>query len=270
MDRQYQFNYVLRGDRNLPKVLFLHGFMGSCHDFAETIANLPQFCCLAIDLPDHGQTKIKQTNYQMSDVAKAIITLLLELDFHRCSLVGYSMGGRIALYLAIHFPQYFHGLVLESASAGLSSQLERDRRIVRDLQLARQLESGSLADFLQRWYANPLFNSFREHPCYQQAIVKRLNNNPQQLARSLRQIGLGSQPNLNPLLFLTQLPLLLIVGELDCKFMAIGQKIAKSCPQANLIIVKNTGHNVHFEHHKKFARLLLHFLTEVATTVGNN
>ena len=267
---EYQFNYIISDDRHLPKVLFLHGFMGSCRDFAETIASLPQFCCLAIDLPDHGQTKTLETNYQMSDVAKAIITLLRELNFQRCSLVGYSMGGRIALYLAIYFPQYFCGLVLESASAGLPSQPERDRRVVRDAQLALQLESTSFADFLQQWYANPLFDSFRQHPRYPQAIVERANNNPRQLARSLRQIGLGSQPNLNPLLSSVQLPLLSIVGELDRKFVAIGQKIVNSCPHACLKIVNNTGHNVHFEQPKQFTLLLQHFLTEAAKPVRYN
>ena len=261
---KYRFNYIMSGDRHLPKVLFLHGFMGNCHDFAEAIALLPQFCCLAIDLPDHGKTKTLETNYQMSDVAEAIIILLQKLDFKPCTLVGYSMGGRIALYLAIYFPQYFCGLVLESASAGLPTQPERDRRMAKDAQLARQLESTSFTNFLQRWYANPLFDSFRNHPRYQEAIIKRANNNPQQLARSLRQIGLGSQPNLTPLLGQIQLPIMIIVGELDHKFVAIGQKIAHSCPHIHLKIVDNTGHNVHFEQSEQFAKLLLHFLQEIS------
>lgn len=138
--------------------------MGDCHDFAQVISNLGEFCCLTVDLPGHGQTTVQQdSDYQMSNVAQAVVQLLIELNIKQCILVGYSMGGRIALYLAIHFTQHFQGVILESATPGLSSQLERDRRIAQDLKLAEQLESLNLADFIQQWYSKPLFASFVGH-----------------------------------------------------------------------------------------------------------
>jgi 2-succinyl-6-hydroxy-2,4-cyclohexadiene-1-carboxylate synthase len=173
------------------------------------------------------------------------------------------MGGRIALYLAIHFPQYFAGVILESASPGLSSQLERDRRIVHDLKLAEQLESADFADFIQQWYSNPLFRSFVLHPDYQKAIARRLRNNPSQLAKSLRFNGLGTQPSLWNSLTEIKISLLLIVGELDAKFVKINQMMAQSCPQASLQSVNNTGHNVHFEEPSEFCQLLKYFVARL-------
>jgi 2-succinyl-6-hydroxy-2,4-cyclohexadiene-1-carboxylate synthase len=261
INQEYQFNYVLKGDRHQPIILFLHGFMGNCHDFDQVINNLGEFCCLMVDLPGHGQTKVQQdSDYQMPNVALALTRLLAELEIKQCILVGYSLGGRIALYLAIHFPQYFQGVILESASPGLSNQLERDRRIIQDYQLAAQLESSDLADFIQQWYSQPLFASFVQHPNYPQAIARRLGNDSYKLAKSLRLIGLGTQPTLWNSLEKLQLPLLLMVGELDAKFVMINQMMAQSYPQASLQIVEGAGHNVHFEYPAKFRKLLKHFI----------
>ena len=254
----YQFHYVLVGKKNKPVILFLHGFMGSCEDFAE-VADLlkDNFCCLLIDLPGHGKTKVKSDlDYQMPEVAIAIISLLKQLAIERCFLVGYSMGGRLALYLAVFFPQYFQKIVLESASPGLESELDRNNRIKRDLEIANRLKTQNFNLFLQQWYANPLFSSFVKHPNYQQAIAKRLKNNPNNLAKSLIYMGLGVQPSLWKHLESIQLPILLIVGKLDVKFVAINQRISSLSPQFGIEIVENTDHNVHFGRSLNFARLL--------------
>ncbi|WP_255413968.1 2-succinyl-6-hydroxy-2,4-cyclohexadiene-1-carboxylate synthase [Pleurocapsa sp. CCALA 161] len=249
-------------------MLFLHGFMGNCDDFAQVISNLEEFCCLMVDLPGHGQTTVQQdSDYQMPNVAQALVQLLIALNIKQCILVGYSMGGRIALYLAIHFTQYFQGVILESASPGLSIQLERDRRIAQDLKLAEQLETSDLADFIQQWYGKPLFASFVGHSDYPQAIARRLCNDPYKLAKSLRLIGLGIQPSLWKSLPKIQIPLLLIVGELDTKFVQINQMMANSCPHATLQSANNTGHNVHFEDPFQFTQLLKDFIARLSSTI---
>lgn len=254
-----KFHYIFHGNRTQPVILFLHGFMGDCHDFDGAIEHLSEFCCLTVDLPGHGRTEVRQdSDYQMENIALGLIELLTQLQIERCILVGYSMGGRIALYLTIHFPQFFIGTVLESASPGLATKLERDRRIIRDLRLSDRLETESFTDFLDRWYANPLFESFIIHPNYQKAIYFRLQNDPLKLAKSLRGCGLGQQPSL-----WERLPeierLLMIVGELDSKFCSINQKMFDLAPQAYLTIVENSGHNVHFEHPVKYSQLLKDF-----------
>ena len=252
--------------------MLLHGFMGDCRDFSAIVARLQGFCCLVVDLPDHGQTQVDlpdrgrtqvapNLHYQMDDVAKGLIELLDELAIEQCWLAGYSMGGRIALYLASYFPQYFWGVILESASPGLKTQQERDRRVIRDLQLARQLESGDLTQFIRQWYANPLFESFTRQSNFSEAIARRLDNNPYKLARSLRSIGLGMQPSLWDLLPQVNPPLWLIVGAWDRKFVAIAREIVTICPQASLNIVKNTGHNVHFEQPEQFVKAIETFFS---------
>ena len=267
----YRFNYVIQGDRRQPVILFLHGFMGDCHDFNQVIDSLPNYCCVMVDLPGHGYTEVKQdANYRMSELAQALTVLLTKLNIRQCILLGYSLGGRIALYLAIHFPQYFYGVILESASPGLATQSERDRRIAKDLQLAQALESVDLVDFIQQWYQNPLFASFVAHPDYQQAIARKLNNNPDKLAKSLRYIGLGQQPNLHHRLSEIQIPLLLIVGELDLKFVNINQTMINSIPNANLTVIDNCGHNVHFEHSAKFSQLVKHFVRRWSPSVDSD
>jgi 2-succinyl-6-hydroxy-2,4-cyclohexadiene-1-carboxylate synthase len=270
LSQDYLFNYSVIGDRSTgslvdrqkPVIFFLHGFLGNSQDFLAVIDLIsPEFCCLVLDLPGHGQTEVKQDiNYHLPNLAQALIALLEQLNIQQCFLVGYSLGGRIALYLTICFPQYFLGVVLESASPGLKTQPERDRRIQQDLQLAKQLESQNLADFLQQWYSQPLFSSFAQHPNFQQALIRRLNNNSVKLSKCLRYLGLGRQPSLWSHLKNIQIPLLLVVGELDEKFVAINREIANLCPQANLNIVKNSGHNVHFEKFLEFTKLINCFL----------
>ena len=234
--------------------------MGDLDDFSPAIAYLSDFCCLLLDLPGHGRTQVNQDlDYQMSATAAALVELLQQLAIADSLLAGYSMGGRLALYLAVHYPQYFRGVVLESASPGLKTQSERDRRIARDLELARSLEKGNLAQFISQWYANPLFESFTRHPNYQQAIARRLNNNPLQLAKSLRLMGLGMQPSLWNFLSDISLPTLLMVGELDHKFVAINRQVVELCPQADLKIIKQTGHNIHFEQPQQFAQAIAVF-----------
>lgn len=261
MNQDYCFNYTFVGNRQKPIILFLHGFLGDRQDFSAVIDLISSdFCCLLLDLPGHGHTIVQQDcNYLLPNIAKAIVELLTCLQIRQCFLVGYSLGGRIALYLGIYFPQCFLGVVLESASPGLKTKLERDRRILQDFELAKQLESQELAIFIKQWYNQPLFDSFRQHPSFFQASLKRLNNDPFKLAKCLRYSGLGMQPSIWQQLSSNYIPLLLIVGELDLKFVAINQEIANICSQVSLQIVKNTGHNIHFENPQIYAQLLYKF-----------
>ena len=101
---------MLIGDRRNKPILFLHGFMGNGADFYPVVEELAEFCCLLVDLPGHGLTQVNgNEHYQMPQVALSLISLLEKLDINSCLLTGYSMGGRLALYLIIYFPEYFCG-----------------------------------------------------------------------------------------------------------------------------------------------------------------
>jgi 2-succinyl-6-hydroxy-2,4-cyclohexadiene-1-carboxylate synthase len=281
----YVFSYRLDGDSSNPVILFLHGFMGDRYEFQPAIANLSQqFYCVAIDLPSHGQTDLthqgtdqftyqdscynENSCYTIEFTARLIIKFLELLNIERCFLVGYSMGGRVALYLTIHFPKYFSKVVLESASAGLRTDMERSDRLARDQQLADKLENLEISDFrlfLENWYQQKIFGNLRSHSNFPQLLEQRLQNSPRQLAKSLRYLSTGMQPSLWGDLPKIEMPLLLLVGELDTKFVQINQQIAQACKCSQLEIIPNCGHNIHFENPDIFVEKIQTFLETIRT-----
>jgi 2-succinyl-6-hydroxy-2,4-cyclohexadiene-1-carboxylate synthase len=263
-----QFGYSLTGKNDRPPILFLHGFMGDRRDFAPVTSYLvDHYRCLAIDLPGHGKTRVmKEAEYGMALTARAIVGVLDQLHISKCFLVGYSMGGRLALYLAVHFPERFIKTVLESASPGLKTEEERGRRSQQDWHLATKLETTNFTEFLTNWYEQPLFASIKRRMdrskmslTLAQMLERRQQNQPHELAKSLRNLGTGSQPSLWAELAQNQVPLMLLVGELDHKFVQINQEMVAHCPSAQLRVVKDCGHNVHSENVQDFVESLRGF-----------
>lgn len=246
----YQFHYSFKGSRDNPPILLLHGFMGSSDDFKNAMALLAdQFYCIAVDLPGHGKTKVLGGDecYTMPNTAQALIYLLDKLKIKKCFLVGYSMGGRLALYLTLHFPERFEKVVLESASPGLKTTQEQLSRIEYDSKLARELEESDFYAFLVAWYNQAIFKNLKQHPNFENLIKSRVGNNPLELAKSLRYMGTGSQLSLWQKIEYNEIPLLLLVGEKDDKFKAINAEMACICNVAYIKIIKDCDHNIHFE-----------------------
>jgi len=249
MQATFELDYYLTGDCHQPLILFLHGFMGNKHEFDLAVGMLGnKFSYLTVDLPGHGTQVFNSDKcYEMENTAQALISLLDELKIKRCFLVGYSMGGRLALYLNLNFPQYFSKVILESANPGLLTDIERLERTNRDEQIARKLERSDFTAFLNNWYKQPIFGSMHQHPKFTQLIENRLQNNPKELAKSLRFMGTGRQPSLWQKLKENNNPLLLLVGENDDKFVDVNKKIFNLCPLTLLQIISNCSHNIHFE-----------------------
>lgn len=230
-------------------VVFLHGFLGSGAEFEAITAQLGDRS-LTIDLPGHGETRFSN-QYTMENTAAAIVGLLDELAIGRANLVGYSMGGRLALYLALNYRERFPKAIVESGSPGLKTEQERRERRESDRALADRIEAD-FDQFLIDWYNQSLFQSLKAHPQFERMLKERSRNNPVELARSLREMGAGMQPNLWEKLRSHQQPLLLMAGERDHKFVVLNQEMASLCKTAELAIVPNTGHNIHFERPKVF------------------
>jgi 2-succinyl-6-hydroxy-2,4-cyclohexadiene-1-carboxylate synthase len=254
----YRFHYEQYGESHLPKVLFLHGFMGCGKDFASLIHTLlPNVCCLTVDLPGHGQTEVfEPSGYGMDAIAPALLQLLQHLNFVPCHLMGYSMGGRLALYLACKFPQQFLSLFLESASPGLATEAERVLRQQQDEILATELESEHWPTFLARWYAQPLFDTLRHSLQFDEMLQRRLHNHPHLLAQALRGFGTGVQPSLWSEMAALTMPITLVVGDRDLKFVQINKNMAVRQPLAQLKILPNCGHAAHAENPTAFAAAL--------------
>ncbi len=258
-------HHVLVGNEQALPVLFLHGFLGAGRDWNACMTALSdQFRCIAVDLPGHGRSvNLDDAAYTFPGCATAIIDTLDQLNYETCSVVGYSMGGRVALYLANTFPDRINKLVLESSSPGLRTEKERQARREHDARLARELETGDWEAFLTRWYVQPLFRTLiRDQKRLERMIAERRHNNPLELARSLRGLGTGTQPSLWNQLPKINVRLMLLVGEHDTKFRAIANEMAALQPQAQVAVVPDAGHNVHEEHPAAFIEIVRAFLAE--------
>jgi 2-succinyl-6-hydroxy-2,4-cyclohexadiene-1-carboxylate synthase len=249
-----EWHYQLSGSDNHPPLVFLHGFMGSQHDwnFACNYWKTDRQC-LAVDLPGHGRTKIRDESfYRMEETATSLVKLLDELGLHQSHLVGYSMGGRLALYLAIHYPQKFSKIILESASPGLKTDLERRKRQESDDRLAATLLHEGMEKFIEKWYDQPLFQTLKSHTHFSLLFKERILNDPAGLALSLRWMGTGSQPSLWPQLKKIKMSIMLLVGEYDLKFRRIAEEMQKENSHFFVKVIDNSGHTVHFENRYRF------------------
>ncbi len=265
-EKLYRFSYTERGPRSRDPMMLLHGFMGSSADWADA-DSVPLISgerhSIAVDLPGHGGTVVtgSDESFRMENCAAGLIDLMDTLGLDRCDLVGYSMGGRLALFLALEYSDRFRRVVLESASPGLKTLDERKARIAHDEKLARRLETQPLKDSLTDWFDQPLFASMRSSRARFDALLRRrLENDVSDLCRSLRMMGTGVQPSLWPRLDRLSLPLLLIVGGKDAKFQAIGRDMVARGKGVAMDIVDGAGHNVHFEKPLAYAECVERFL----------
>ncbi len=262
--------YVTAGKPTSPPLLLLHGFLGTHQDFVPLLPKFsPHFYCIVPDLPGHGQTTTAPDSYTFSLTASALVQLLHHLNIHQTNLLGYSMGGRLALYLTCEFPNCCICTVLESASPGLKTNQEREKRQQQDEALARQLETIPLPTFLNRWYQNPLFASLQQHPtAYAAMLARRQYNQPHQLAAALRGFSTGRQPSLWPALSAISTPLYLLVGALDTKFVRLNREMLTSltaASQSALHVVDSCGHNLHLENPVEYAIAILPYLLDPTT-----
>lgn len=267
-DRSIRFHYRRQGANTDPTLLLLHGFMGSADDwdaaFVEATVDAGMQV-LAVDLPGHGRTVVLGGSeiYRMENTAKALVGLLDDLRIQSPHVLGYSMGGRLALYLAVHYPKRLGRILLESASPGLDTEAERQTRIVADDDLAERILKQPAEQFLREWFAQPLFASMVSRPQnLERIIARRMDNDPHGLVMSLQGMGAGAQPSLWNELAYVESSLLLIAGEKDSKFCGVGREMSKRCLGASLEIVPDAGHNVHFERPREFTELVREFLND--------
>ncbi|MCY4147338.1 MAG: 2-succinyl-6-hydroxy-2,4-cyclohexadiene-1-carboxylate synthase [Chloroflexi bacterium] len=242
-------------------LLLLHGFTGD-HSVWQGIAPAlgASHQLIMPDLPGHGRSDSPASAeaWRMFSVAADLISLLDALEIPQSHLLGYSMGGRLALYLALRYPRRCISLTLESAAPGIADDKARMARQQSDNQLADQIEARGIAWFVDYWQALPMWESQTQlTPRARLAQQKqRLRCHPAGLAGSLRGMGTGAQPSLWEALPDLQLPTLLAVGALDSKFRRINATMAQAIPGARLEIIRGAGHNMHLEKPRQFAGLL--------------
>jgi 2-succinyl-6-hydroxy-2,4-cyclohexadiene-1-carboxylate synthase len=264
-------NYEVSGDRRSPAVVFLHGFMGSSADWREIMSVIGDHTFrIAVDLPGHGESlKLPPDTYTIDGATRAVIGTMEGLEVTRPVVAGYSMGGRLALYLALRYPELCAGLFLESASPGLENAAERAARRAADESRAERLESGDFEAFLRDWYGQPLFASLaRDQDLLYRTIEARRRNDPGELARSLRGMGTGSQPSMWGELEGLAVPALAIAGELDEMYAGISSRMAIINPRLKSAVVPAAGHTVHAETPAAYSSLLWRFVDGLSFALG--
>lgn len=261
----YSIYYERTGNRDLPIIVCLHGFTGSTATWKDLAARLKNDAqVITIDLMGHGQTDSPETieAYTMDRQLLILEALFDHLQITSFTLLGYSMGGRIALSYALAYPQRVNRLLLESASPGLKLAEERAARRKNDALLAERIEREGMANFVGFWENIPLFASQKRLPeaVQQQIRLERQSQGPEGLANSLKGIGTGSQPSNWDKLSTLTLPVLLITGALDKKFVLISREMKKQLPNSKQIIVEDVGHAIHVENPSLFATIVKKYI----------
>ncbi len=245
-------------------VLLLHGFTGSAaawtHRVVDGLASrldAPVF----LDLPGHGRNA-GETDPGRFTLEAVFAGIDEAAGGEAVDLVGYSMGGRLALAYAVSRPEGVRRLVLESASPGLATAEERAARRADDEALAKWIEERDIEAFVDRWEALSLFESQESlpEPVRQRHRTLRLANEPGSLAAALRGLGTGSLPSYWDALPSLDLPVLLLAGALDRKFVEIGRRMSEGLPRAELTVVPDAGHTVHLERPGAWLEAVVGFL----------
>jgi 2-succinyl-6-hydroxy-2,4-cyclohexadiene-1-carboxylate synthase len=281
-------NVEVSGDTDAPALLLLHGFTGDVSTWEDrghprTPAKGPirsvlgdawtDYRIVRVDLIGHGRSDAPTdaARYSMGHAVSDLVAVLAHLGIARTAMLGYSLGGRVALHLALAAPQRLWALVCESASPGIEDIDERAARVAADAALADSIERDGIEAFVDRWQAQALFASQSRLPA---AVLEaqrrvRLSQSPRGLANSLRGMGAGAQEYLLPRLASLDVPSLFIAGALDERYAAMAPRLTATVPGAEQRIVPDAGHAVHLEQPAAFAAIVGDFLKRHAPDQAN-
>jgi 2-succinyl-6-hydroxy-2,4-cyclohexadiene-1-carboxylate synthase len=235
-----------------PAVVFLHGFTHTGASWAAVVAALGErYRSLTPDLRGHGASSEAEPV-----TLSAVIDDLAALAPDRFTLAGYSMGGRLALHLALLWPERIERLVLVGASPGIADPVEREARRLADDQLAAEIERADIEQLARRWARTPILAGVPEDVAAR-AHADRLRSTPAGLARALRGLGTGALPPAWERLGELTMPVTLAVGERDRKFREIAEQMAGAIVRAEIVVIPGAGHAAHLEAPERLAAVLV-------------
>lgn len=236
-----------------PLIVALHGFTGD----GTTMQPLVEACregrpALLIDLIGHGASDAPEfvEPYSMASVVDQVLSVIGPRDIGTVHLIGYSMGGRVALSIAARAPWYFASVTSISATPGIHDAPARAERHDADLARADHLEAIGIDGFVDEWLALDLFGPYvalLDESARTATIEQRRRSSPVGLANSLRGTGTGAMPPVWLSMPALRSPLLAIAGSLDEPYIDIARRMAQAAPFAELHIVEGAGHVAHVE-----------------------
>ena len=248
-----------------PPLVLLHGFTGSARSMAGVAAALDsEYEIIVPDLPGHGRSVggANAGGYGFDACIDALVATLHAAGHSRAHWLGYSMGARLALACAVRHPGAVASLVLLAGRAGIDDAAERTARHAADDALAASLETQGIEPFLDEWLTQPLFATLqRLGPGFMaNERRERLANDPRELAASLRALGPAAQPPVFAALPQVQVPVLLVAGALDTRFVAAAHDLAARLPRAEMCEIADAGHAAHLEQPAAFVAAVRAFL----------
>ncbi|MFO7525781.1 MAG: 2-succinyl-6-hydroxy-2,4-cyclohexadiene-1-carboxylate synthase [Ignavibacteriaceae bacterium] len=249
---------------NLPYIILLHGFTGSLEDWYQFEKYFSKdYNLVGIDLIGHGKSDSPSelNYYSTASIIRQIKKVKESVTGKKVYLLGYSMGGRAALNYALTLPYDLEALILESATAGIvnpSIKFERERT---DRNLAEFILSNPIEKFVDDWMNKEIFRTQKN---LSETELNKIRNRKLEcdrkgLAYSLLGFGAGVMDSVFDKLPEIRIPVQLICGELDSKFVDINLQMQKKIPNSKLSIIKNSGHNVHLEETKQYADVVYSF-----------
>ncbi len=247
-------------------LILLHGFTGDASTWTTLVQQWRgkrKLVCIEIighgrtDSPDHME------RYDILSVASDIKQIIDSFKWDKVDVLGYSMGGRLALSFAMEYPHKVRKLILESSSPGLKTEAERKKRQIQDEKLAQMILEQGVERFVEYWEDVPLFSSQKNLSIEKQQEIRkqRLQNSTVGLVNSLKGMGTGVQPSWWEKLCEFEVDSLLLTGSLDEKFCSIAEEMVSLMIKAEWIKVNESGHAIHVENSEKFGTIVDGFLS---------
>lgn len=231
-----------------PRLVLVHGFTQNRNCWGPVLDDLAtdhEVC--RIDAPGHGRSSAFHAGLRTG-------ARLIADQGGRATYLGYSMGGRFLLHLALSLPELVDGLVLIGATGGIDDRDARASRAAQDEAMAQRLERDGVEAFVDVWLAQPLFARLGEDVQFR---AERAENTVEGLSESLRQAGTGAQDPLWERLHGLEMPVLAVAGSDDEKFSAEAHRLGDAIgDNATVALVPSAGHAAHLEQPAAFLAIL--------------
>lgn len=258
-----------------PALMLLHGYTGAGRSMGGLArAFQHDFDTIAPDLPGHGRSAERAVRhaYDFAACVEDLAATLAATGHDSAHWLGYSMGARLALACAVRHPSRVASLVLVAGRAGIADPGERAARRRADEALAARIEERGVEAFVDEWLAQPLFATLqRLGPDFMaRERAARLANDARGLASSLRALGPAAQSPLFSALPRVTVPVLLVAGALDVRFVATAHELARCLPRAEVCVIPDAGHAAHLEQPEAFQRTVHEFLRRAARPASND
>ncbi|MCB2361259.1 2-succinyl-6-hydroxy-2,4-cyclohexadiene-1-carboxylate synthase [Clostridium estertheticum] len=255
-----KYNIEVKGEGK--PIICLHGFSEDISTWE--FIKLDGHQLILIDLIGHGKSdkpKLRKY-YSLKVMLRHLNKLIFQLGLKKYSMLGYSMGGRIALAYALIYPKEIDKLILESASYGEDGVLNRLKRRRNDLVLAKQIEKNGIEWFSEYWSHLNIFESQKRlsRSMINEINKRRLGNSTRALSNTLKITGQGKFPCLKGKIIKLSISILYISGEYDKKYRVVGKNFGKLNKNVKHVIIDGCGHNTHIEDSNSFIKVLNKFL----------